>query len=729
MWNGTEFEELSIPAPAVNVPYYYIDPTDNNYAYLVVCDENGANQKEIRLPLNEGLAQIQIINSNFNTSLEVNYGISRIGVGYAEWNGPKAKPAAGEYMTAQATDTLIVQVTPANYDLASLELKVLDSNNDEVPMVLGEPIPYKGLMSRATSGTGLYKIPVSVGEISEELTDKYEKKSYYGYSVSLYANDKVRSPYGDNLTFSLNEKKASDINTGDIRFNSRIYQGALSVITLYVEPGKSFTLPVTSGKEYLYDAYITMYDGNDKDKVDQAKADQIRYGIKCEGLTVSAESASTGSVAFSLHYIDVAGNVRRQDFNIRFNEVAEIPETPEVTLAASTHTATTKVVSGVSQQFILVDLAEYFNTMNADERLVWNDNIDQYNRLADVFNIKGQYSEDYSEYGDAKHIYNDGGVSETKFVNILGNVTPVKSDGTPATKASEIAKLKIAFNADYKLDSETSTYKWLTEGEYTSLISVSYRLKDENQIKERTVLTAPFTIADPTDAEITSLFKFNTQYYANGVLTILLDDIDATNGTSIDLQAASGVEYITSSNVDFDGIKVTGTNAPTVVSADKSVLKVKKAGEWTVSGIKFTVLGKEYDAPSFKLKVAVAQPYSVDFTKASPVVTSGMQDESTIIEYYKPTGIAQTDALHTNYYNIKSATGAVQADNFVTNIAFDYDPSLITIAPDNNDNIKITPNDVKVTVDTTVKVKATFSMSNGETVDYEFNVTVKAYPM
>ena len=318
-------------------------------------------------------------------------------------------------------------------------------------------------------------------------------------------------------------------------------------------------------------------------------------------------------------------------------------------MAASTHTATTKVVSGVSQQFILVDLAEYFNTMNADERLVWNDNIDQYNTLTDVFNIKGQYSEDYSEYGDAKHIYNDGGVSETKFVNILGNVTPVKSDGTPATKASEIAKLKIAFNADYKLDSETSTYKWLTEGEYTSLISVSYRLKDENQIKERTVLTAPFTIADPTDAEITSLFKFNTQYYANGVLTIVSDNITDI----IDLD-----DYITATGIDYTGITITGNDKP-AIQTDKSEPKPSKAGEWTVSGIKFTVLGKEYDAPSFKLKVAVAQPYSVDFTKASPVVTSGMEAESTTIEYYIPKGTNE-DKNHTNYYYIKNVTGNAQ---------------------------------------------------------------------
>ena len=43
--------------------------------------------------------------------------------------------------------------------------------------------------------------------------------------------------------------------------------------------------------------------------------------------------------------------------------------------------------------------------------------------------------------------------------------------------------------------------------------------------------------------------------------------------------------------------------------------------------------------------------------------------------------------------------------------------------------IIITPQSKKVTVDTTVKVKATFTMIDGKIVDYEFNVTVKAYPM
>lgn len=721
MWNGTEFEELSIPAPAVNVPYYYIDPTDNNYAYLVVCDENGENEKSLRLPLNEGLAQIQLQTA----SLEINYGISRIGTGYAEWNGPKAKPAAGEYMTAQATDTLLVQVTPANYDLSALDLKVVDTNNDEVPVVLGEPIPYKGLMSRATSGTGLYKIPVSVGEISSELAEKYAKVSAKGFAVSLYANDKVRSPYGDNLTFSLNEKEASDIDDNAIKFNQSSSTGVENLAITNIEPGKAYTLPVTTGKELMYDAYITMYDGNNNALKEQAKVDQIRYGIKCEGLTVSAEKESSAAVNFTVHYIDVAGNVRTKDITISFGKETVTPDPTEMTLPVSAHTATTKLDNNNQrQQFIIVDLAEYFNTMTAEERLLWNDDIG--NNIGSLFTIESQTIG--TATGDTKHVYNDGGVTETKAINLLGSVTPIKSDGQPASKASEIAKLKITFNSNYILDRASETYEWLTEGEYTTLIKVKYTPTGETTAKE-TILTAPFTIADPTEAEINSLFTFNNQYYANGVLTIVLDDAIPTNGYNLDLQndAEGAVKYITSSNVKFDDIKVEGTDAPKA-GTDKSVLIVKKAGEWTVSGIKFTVLGKEYDAPSFKLKVAVAQPYSVDFTKASPVVTSGMEDESTIIKYYKPTGDAQADASQTNYYNVKSATGKVQAKEDVSIKALNFDDTLITVTANDNLDIKITPKDVKVTVDTTVKVTVTF-LVGGEEVKHEFNVTVKAYPM
>ena len=67
LWNGTEFEEFAGATPATNVPYYYADPTDpNNYVIMVVCDKDGKNEKSVRLPLNEGLAQITVLENNFN---------------------------------------------------------------------------------------------------------------------------------------------------------------------------------------------------------------------------------------------------------------------------------------------------------------------------------------------------------------------------------------------------------------------------------------------------------------------------------------------------------------------------------------------------------------------------------------------------------------------------------------------------------------------------------------
>lgn len=84
MWNGTEFEEFAGATPATNVPYYYADPTDpNNYVIMVVCDKDGKNEKSVRLPLNEGLAQITVLENNFNIA----YSIAKEGTAWPKWEG------------------------------------------------------------------------------------------------------------------------------------------------------------------------------------------------------------------------------------------------------------------------------------------------------------------------------------------------------------------------------------------------------------------------------------------------------------------------------------------------------------------------------------------------------------------------------------------------------------------------------------------------------------------
>lgn len=386
LWNGTEFEELSIDAPATNVPYYYIDPNDNNYAVLVISDENGANQKEIRLPLNECLAQIKVLR---NGSLSINYAYSREGSAFEEWNGPKAKPAKGELIVTQSADSILVQVTPANYDLAALKesLKIVNGENEDAPLVLREPVPYSGRLiydSRATSNTGMYLIPVKFNNVVNEDTEYYSNNynNKYGYPyVSIFANEKVRSEYNGSLTLGIND--CNNLNT-NIQFGKK-YDGWSSAWSADVTPGETFTIDVIREDEYLYDAYVTMYDGSDLSEnatetekdyaaelVEQSLANQVRYGIELNGLTIKCNDKAAGDVYFTIHYIDVRGIVKHKKFKVNYSEVSEPAET--ITSIESVNHVTT---GDADNQYIIYDLAPYFDEMTEAERLVWNDEFNQ----------------------------------------------------------------------------------------------------------------------------------------------------------------------------------------------------------------------------------------------------------------------------------------------------------------------------------------------------------------
>ena len=76
-------------------------------------DKDGKNEKSVRLPLNEGLAQITVLENNFNIA----YSIAKEGTAWPKWEGgSKEKPAKGEYMVGQSTSSIIVQISPVSYD-------------------------------------------------------------------------------------------------------------------------------------------------------------------------------------------------------------------------------------------------------------------------------------------------------------------------------------------------------------------------------------------------------------------------------------------------------------------------------------------------------------------------------------------------------------------------------------------------------------------------------------
>ena len=200
LWNGTEFVEFKGgEATTGNVPFYYTDPNDQNYAVLVVFDENGQNKKEIRLPLNEGLAEIMILDNT--RSMHINYHRYN---GTDKWNGAKPLPAKGEYLITQPTKSFLIQVTPANYDLSTLDLKLVNTKGEEAPVVLGKPAPFVGDLSvqpRAVSTSGIFEVTVDSKDFSAETIQAWED-NFRNKGLSLVANESVRSTYSANLWIS-----------------------------------------------------------------------------------------------------------------------------------------------------------------------------------------------------------------------------------------------------------------------------------------------------------------------------------------------------------------------------------------------------------------------------------------------------------------------------------------------------------------------------------------------
>ena len=368
LWNGTDYEKVTVDAPATaGVPYYQIDPKDENYAIMYIYDATGKNEQAIRLPLNEGLVQLYVRNNI--SYLNINFAKAKSDI---KWDGKKAAPKKGEYIITQSFDSLMVQVNPTNYDLASIkELSLMTSQNVKVPVTLSAPVAFKGILSGATSRAvsegGLYKIAVTPDAITEENVKLYgNTNSYAKPYVSLVANDKVRSTY--ETAFSLNEVKTSQTLQFGI-YNEKGYFNTDGIKTKAEEP---LTI-VTNTPEYLYDAYLTV--------ADDYKADSIRYGLVTDKtMTIQSNEKAQGRIKFIVHYMDTYGTVYPTEAQIKaenepyvwvwFGE--EYEDETISSIASTSHTAIAYDAKNPDAQSMLVDFSKYFEGMSASDRILWN---------------------------------------------------------------------------------------------------------------------------------------------------------------------------------------------------------------------------------------------------------------------------------------------------------------------------------------------------------------------
>lgn len=715
LWNGTDYEKVTVDAPATaGVPYYQIDPKDENYAIMYIYDATGKNEQAIRLPLNEGLVQLYV--RNYISALDINFAKAKSDI---KWDGKKAAPKKGEYIITQSFDSLMVQVNPTNYDLASIkELSLMTSQNVKVPVTLSAPVAFKGILSEATSRAvsegGLYKIAVTPDAITEENVKLYgNTNSYAKPYVSLVANDKVRSTY--ETAFSLNEVKTSQTLKFGIYDENGSFTG--NIKTKAEEP---LTI-VTDVPRYLYDAYLTV--------ADDYKADSIRYGLVTDKtMTIQSNEKAQGYIKFIVHYMDTYGTVYPTEAQIKaenepyvwvwFGE--EYEDETISSIASTSHTAIAYDAKNPDAQSMLVDFSKYFEGMSASDRILWNsDNGANFSwRNNSVVNVKWTYTDrngrtqekivsDLIEY---YQMADKDGKLLGKFNNNYYNFT--------AEDKAKFAKLFVKFKQNY--DSQLFEFG---NGQLVFSINITDNDKKVNQTIE-----IPFEIKNPTADEQKKHYSFNSHYYSNGVFSV----IDATE---VDMN-----QMITADDdcgMDFSDMKVAEDSKGYINISNSSIVNLtsegKKGTAYSVEGIVLKYLNRPIELDAVKVKFVTSKEFSITAANA-PSFQSGKVESKTILYKKEATDKDKKES----FYKVVDALGefvdvanvqSIKIVEFVSPKNGEGQDLLNTptIATDGSYTMTVKSTGAKATVDSTVTIKVQAEV-NGKTYDGEVTVTIKKFP-
>ena len=679
LWNGTEFVEFKGATTTENVPYYYTDPNDQNYTILVVFDKDGQNKKEIRLPMNEGLAQITLLDASYaaaGATIKVGYGLRQSAT---TWDGDKALPAEGEYLVAVNTNSILVQVTPANYDLATLDLKFVNGKGEEVPVTVGKAAP--ATLTRAVSATGVYKIDVTVNPIkeNEELIKFYESAQ----PISLMANESVRSTYSS--TLSIERPTASTF-------------GNFFKTTVSAESGKDVTVESVDVNKvcFIYDSYLTV-EGSEANK-----ALALQNGIEIDGMTVKSNENARGTVKFVAHYVDVLGKVYEQK-GISIAFAPEQVETEVIDYAAFEHT-----VAFADAPSSLVNLDEYFKGMSENERILWNATY----KLELEGNVEFSYVDENN---------NEQSGSLANFITLFNN------EGTSLDDADQLKKLK---NLKFEFDYSQAFYSTTSAGNSVRQDLFNYDVNyvatvavKTNEANATTVqlIKVPFTINRPSAEAIATQYTFNANAYDAAKNALVVKGDKATLSNLITL--ANGAK---ASQVDVTTAVQPTTSSEYSVTA--GVVTKATSGKYNkaypVTGMNIVYAAHNFAIPTVNVifQETAQNSYTFGLSKALTINFGG----NTVAVKMGDLGKDDTEDAGLNLYD---AVGNKLKGVTITRVALE-NTTLVTLEPAASGiasgfTLKANSNPE---VDTVVTAEVEFKLSDGTAQKTKANVlvTVKA---
>ena len=301
----------------------YVVDKGNYYELNVAVDKAGSAYTTVKLPKTpvviteiEVLGQI-IENADGSAKLTawgnagIPYNFTLVSKAQAKaWNdldGSK-KLKENQALSTLSNSDLLIRIAPAALDASEFSFKMVNSKLGEAPMTLGVPEAFNGLLTRAVSGNGLWKVAVSANE-GETYKDNAAYNANFTYKTNpiayaLQEADGFATTY--NLSFEYDG--TIDLTAAPISINDEAL--AAQPGTTSVTVGEMLTVEFDNPQN-VYDAYI---------EIDEAT--QVRWGITdIKGLSFKvgklADNITTTYFPITVHYVTLDGNTASETYNIK----------------------------------------------------------------------------------------------------------------------------------------------------------------------------------------------------------------------------------------------------------------------------------------------------------------------------------------------------------------------------------------------------------------------------
>ena len=301
----------------------YVVDKGNYYELNVAVDKAGSAYTTVKLPKTpvviteiEVLGQI-IENADGSAKLTawgnagIPYNFTLVSKAQAKaWNdldGSK-KLKENQALSTLSNSDLLIRIAPAALDASEFSFKMVNSKLGEAPMTLGAPEAFNGLLTRAVSGNGLWKVAVSANE-----GETYKDNAAYNANFTYKSNPiayALQEADGFATTYNLSFKydNSIDLTAEPVSINDE----ALATLpnTTPVTVGEMLTVEFDNPQN-VYDAYI---------EIDEAT--QVRWGITdIEGLSFKvgklADNITTTYFPIIVHYVTLDGNTASTTYNIK----------------------------------------------------------------------------------------------------------------------------------------------------------------------------------------------------------------------------------------------------------------------------------------------------------------------------------------------------------------------------------------------------------------------------